>query len=63
MSGHRLFIQIGNATTGEILENQIIDEEFALIDMLRIALDDLHAKYRARYPVGLRTSGSPIIVN
>jgi hypothetical protein len=56
MSGHKIFVQIGNASTGEVLENRFIDEEHAIVDKLRHVLDDLHAKYRQRYPVGLRTT-------
>jgi hypothetical protein len=54
MSYHKVEIIIKNHTTGEEASIIRADEEYAIIDPLKPAFEELLRQYRERYPVGLR---------
>lgn len=54
MSYHKVSIHIKNHTTGDEAIANVADMEYALVDALKPALDELLRQYRERYPVGLR---------
>lgn len=54
MQSHKVEVIIKNHTTGEEVGIVRGDEEYAILDVLKPAFDELLAQYRQRYPVGLR---------
>ena len=54
MADQKVEITIKNWTTGDEIAATLGDPEYAIVDVLKPAFEELLRQYRERYPVGLR---------